>query len=133
MKSIGMIRGIVIAAATVFALVPTSASWSIPPERSPMAQDISTAAEPLPTSPTAYSLGETLAKLNAAELDTTFLGAIIPHHRAAIEMARPEFHRGASPDIRTQAENIIAGQRHQVDQFTRWLRDGRLIRHSYGG
>ena len=77
--------------------------------------------QPEPTSPTAYEFGETLATLEGKELEATFLAEIISHHRAAIEMAQLELERGASPDIRTHAENIIANQQHQIDQFTRWL------------
>lgn len=36
-------------------------------------------------------------------------------------MAELELRRGVDADIRTHAENIIASQRHQIDQFTRWL------------
>lgn len=74
-----------------------------------------------PTSPTAYEFGQTLATLEGQQLESTFMAAIIPHHRAAIEMAQLELERGQSPDIRTHAENIIANQQHQIDQFTRWL------------
>lgn len=77
--------------------------------------------QPEPTSPTAYEFGETLATLEGEELEITFLAEIIPHHRAAIEMSQLELERGTSPDIRTHAENIIANQQHQIDQFTRWL------------
>ncbi|NMR31867.1 DUF305 domain-containing protein [Arthrobacter sp. SF27] len=77
--------------------------------------------QPEPTSPTAYEFGETLAGLEGEELEVTFMAAIIPHHRAAIEMAQLELERGEDPDIRTHAENIIASQQHQIDQFTRWL------------
>ncbi|WP_345044005.1 DUF305 domain-containing protein [Georgenia daeguensis] len=49
------------------------------------------------------------------------MAGIIPHHRAAIEMAELELERGQNADIRTHAENIIANQQHQIDQFTRWL------------
>lgn len=78
---------------------------------------------PEATSPTAYDFGETLARLEGERLEITFLAEIIPHHRAAIEMARLELERGTSADIRTHAENIIASQQHQVDQFTRWLEE----------
>ncbi|KHE74721.1 hypothetical protein AS25_05485 [Kocuria marina] len=79
--------------------------------------------QPAPTSPTAYEFGETLAGLEGEELEITFLAEIIPHHRAAIEMSQLELERGVSPDIRTHAENIIANQQHQIDQFTRWLEE----------
>ena len=79
--------------------------------------------QPDPTSPTAYEFGETLAGLEGEQLEITFLAEIIPHHQAAIEMSQLELERGASPDIRTHAENIIANQEHQIDQFTRWLEE----------
>lgn len=77
--------------------------------------------QPDPTSPTVYEFGETLAGLEGEELEITFLAEIIPHHQAAIEMSELELERGTNPDIRTHAENIIANQEHQIDQFTRWL------------
>lgn len=79
--------------------------------------------QPHATSPVAFEFGETLAKLEGAQLEVTFFAAIIPHHRDAIEMAEMELERGASADIRTHAQNIIANQRHQIEQFTRWLRE----------
>ena len=78
---------------------------------------------PDPTSPTAYEFGETLAGLEGEQLEVTFLAEIIGHHQAAIEMAQLELERGTSPDIRTHAENIIANQQHQIDQFTTWLEE----------
>ena len=78
---------------------------------------------PDPTSPTAYEFGETLAGLEGEQLEVTFLAEIIGHHQAAIEMAQLELERGTSPDIRTHAENIIARQQHQIDQFTTWLEE----------
>ncbi|GAA3503216.1 hypothetical protein GCM10019016_103260 [Streptomyces prasinosporus] len=77
--------------------------------------------QPMPTSPVAYEIGETLAKLEGKHLEITFLAEIISHHKAAIEMAELELQRGTDPGIRTHAENIIANQKHQVEQFTRWL------------
>lgn len=92
--------------------VPTQAS-------APASQDGDLGVRP--TSPTAYQFGETLAELEGEQLETTFLAEIIPHHQAAIEMAKLELERGTSPDIMTHAENIIANQQHQIDQFTRSL------------
>ncbi|MGK5498503.1 DUF305 domain-containing protein [Streptomyces sp. URMC 125] len=77
----------------------------------------------MPAEPVAYEFGETLAKLRGKQLETTFLAEIIPHHRGAIEMAQLELQRGVDADIRTHAENIIANQKHQIEQFTRWLHE----------
>jgi uncharacterized protein (DUF305 family) len=82
-----------------------------------------TTTMPIPTSATAFQFGATLAGLEGRDLETTFLAEIIPHHGAAITMAQLELERGVDDDIRTHAEDIIANQRHQIDQFTRWLRE----------
>ncbi|MDP9440855.1 MAG: DUF305 domain-containing protein [Actinomycetota bacterium] len=125
MKKTILTRGIVAAviAVPLGAAAPAAAiPGSVPahaPAAAPSAEEDSLGVPP--TSPTAYLFGETLAKLEGEELETTFLAEIIPHHRAAIEMAQLELERGTSPDIRTHAENIIANQQHQIDQFTRWL------------
>ncbi|WP_144997606.1 DUF305 domain-containing protein [Kocuria marina] len=102
------------------ATAPAFARW----EATPVSAHTQTETlQPEPTSPTAYEFGETLAGLEGEELEITFLAEIIPHHRAAIEMSQLELERGVSPDIRTHAENIIANQQHQIDQFTRWLEE----------
>ncbi|MPY94294.1 MAG: DUF305 domain-containing protein [Acidimicrobiia bacterium] len=75
----------------------------------------------MPVLGAAYEFGETLSQLEGRELEVTFLAEIIPHHQGAIEMAEMELERGESPDIRTHAENIIANQQHQIEQFTRRL------------
>lgn len=102
------------------ATAPAFARW----EATPVSAHTQTETlQPEPTSPTAYEFGETLAGLEGEELEITFLAEIIPHHRAAIEMSQLELERGVSPDIRTHAENIVADQQHQIDQFTRWLEE----------
>jgi uncharacterized protein (DUF305 family) len=115
-------RGVVttVTAVALVGTVPAVASAHPAPAQAP-AEATSAHPEVPPASPTAYLFAETLAKLSGEELETTFLAEIIPHHRAAIEMAELELERGTSPDIRTHAENIIANQQHQIDQFTRWL------------
>ncbi|MCT2022226.1 MULTISPECIES: DUF305 domain-containing protein [Kocuria] len=100
------------------ATAPAFARW----EATPVPAHTQTETlQPEPTSPTAYEFGETLAGLEGEELEITFLAEIIGHHQGAIEMAELELERGTSPDIRTHAENIVADQQHQIEQFTRWL------------
>ncbi|MGA5148156.1 DUF305 domain-containing protein [Streptomyces griseoincarnatus] len=109
-----------------FACTPAAAAFSAPTLTSSAGvggSEMGDHHQPMPTSPVAYELGETLAKLSGKKLEITFLAEIISHHRAAIEMAKLELERGVDPDIRTHAENIIANQRHQIEQFTRWLHE----------
>lgn len=79
------------------------------------------AMQPARTGPTAYDFGQTLATLRRKPLETTFMGEIVMHHRAAIQMARMERKRGRDRDIRTHAMNIISSQRDQIAQFRTWL------------
>ncbi|MGY1593577.1 DUF305 domain-containing protein [Geodermatophilus sp. SYSU D00708] len=114
-------RGLVttVAAIALGGTTPAAAAVGAAAAQAPV--EVPASPEVPPTSPTAYLFAETLAKLSGEQLETTFLAEIIPHHRAAIEMAQLELERGASPDIRTHADNIVANQQHQIDQFTRWL------------
>ncbi|GAA3399242.1 hypothetical protein GCM10017752_67100 [Streptomyces roseoviridis] len=116
--------GAVAAVATVLslALAPASFATGGPvPERS--VSTTSQDAQPLPTSPAAYELGEELAGLSGKQLEVSFLAAVIPHHRGAVEMAKLERERGTDSGVRHRAENIISGQQHQLDRYTHWLRD----------
>ncbi|MYX38935.1 DUF305 domain-containing protein [Streptomyces sp. BoleA5] len=83
---------------------------------------MSTDLQPLATPPMAYEFGAALAKLKGRDLETTFLGEIIRHHKMAMEMAHMELERGVSPAIRSHAQDIIAEHEHRIEQFTRWLR-----------
>ncbi|WP_448072918.1 DUF305 domain-containing protein [Georgenia yuyongxinii] len=111
----------ILTGATLVAVPAVSTTAAQPETKAAHEQAAAGAAQPDATSPTAYDFGETLAKLEGEQLEITFLAAIIPHHRGAMEMAELELDRGVSPQIRTQAENIIASQQNQIDQFTRWL------------
>lgn len=114
-------------AVAALAVVPAATALGDEPVQPAQAETSNSARpsqqlQPERTDPTAYEFGETLARLEGRTLEVTFMADIIPHHRAAIEMARLELARGNDPDIRTHAENIIASQQHQIDQFTRWLK-----------
>ena len=125
MKRTLIARTLAATAATVAltGAAPAAAAAVPAPAFAPAAESSTDGQPPQPeaTSPTAYLFGETLAKLEGEQLEITFLAEIIPHHEAAIEMAELELERGTSPDIRTHAENMIANQEHQIEQFTRWL------------
>ena len=46
--------------------------------------------------------------------DRDFLGMMIPHHAAAVEMARLVLVEGRDPLVRQLAEEIIAGQTTEI-------------------
>ncbi|MEO8290461.1 MAG: DUF305 domain-containing protein [Gaiellaceae bacterium] len=53
--------------------------------------------------------------------DRAFIDAMVPHHRAAIEMAREALAAGLSqPDLINIADSIIAAQQIEIDQMLGW-------------
>jgi uncharacterized protein (DUF305 family) len=53
--------------------------------------------------------------------DRAFIDAMVPHHQAAIEMAREASEAGLSqPDLINIADSIIAAQQIEIDQMLGW-------------
>lgn len=67
-----------------------------------------------------YAAG--LRHLHGAAFEQAFMGAMIPHHAAAVAMARLELTRGSHPQLKTLARQIIAAQNREIAQMTSWLR-----------
>ena len=52
-------------------------------------------------------------------LDRSFIEGMIPHHQAAVDMAR--YLTGAKhPELRKMGEEIIATQSKEIDQMKKW-------------
>lgn len=79
-------------------------------------------AHPMAIDPMSYDYGHTLATLTGGQLETTFMGGMIPHHEIAIAMAQLELQRGRNDKIRHLAHAIITSQTHEVAQMTAWLK-----------
>lgn len=52
--------------------------------------------------------------------DMDFAMMMIPHHQAAIEMARIELEQGDDPEMRAMAEMIIEAQEKEIEQLKAW-------------
>jgi uncharacterized protein (DUF305 family) len=53
--------------------------------------------------------------------DRAFIDAMVPHHQAAIEMAREAKQAGlAQPELISIADDIIATQQAEIDQMLEW-------------
>jgi uncharacterized protein (DUF305 family) len=63
-----------------------------------------------------------LRGLHGPVFEQTFMAEMIPHHAAAVAMARLELARGAHPALKAMARQTIASQEQEIGQMTRWLR-----------
>jgi uncharacterized protein (DUF305 family) len=66
-----------------------------------------------------YAAG--LRRLHGAAFEQAFMGAMIPHHAAAVAMARLELTHGSHPQLKALARQIIASQNREIAQMTSWL------------
>lgn len=53
--------------------------------------------------------------------DVAFVLGMIPHHQGAIDMAQIQLQYGKDPVNRRLAEEIIAAQRHEIQEMKAWL------------
>ncbi|MEA5549842.1 DUF305 domain-containing protein [Anabaena cylindrica UHCC 0172] len=55
-----------------------------------------------------------------AEFDLRFINAMIPHHEAAVVMAKDALQKSQRPEIKKLAENIIKSQDAEIKQMQQW-------------
>ncbi len=78
----------------------------------------------------------------AAEYDQGFIDLMVPHHQAAVEMARVAQRKAEHPEIKQLADAIIADQDREIGQMKAWRKawygsdqipTGGMAGHSMGG
>lgn len=55
--------------------------------------------------------------------DEDFVRLMLPHHQAAIDMARAELLQGGDPQVQRLAQEIIADQQSEIELMRLWLRE----------
>jgi len=53
--------------------------------------------------------------------DVDFALGMIPHHQAAIDMAKAQLEYGKDPEIRKLSEDIVKAQEGEIKQLQDWL------------
>jgi uncharacterized protein (DUF305 family) len=59
--------------------------------------------------------------------DTDFVHLMLPHHQAAIDMARTELLYGSDPQMRRLAQEIITDQESEIQLMQLWLDRQRIL------
>jgi len=54
--------------------------------------------------------------------DVDFVRLMIPHHQAAIDMAKTQLLYGKDPQMRRLAQEIITDQQLEIELMQRWLK-----------
>ena len=54
--------------------------------------------------------------------DVDFVRLMLPHHQAAIDMAKTELLYGKDPEMRRLAQEIITDQQLEIELMQRWLK-----------
>lgn len=59
----------------------------------------------------------------AANADEDFVRLMIPHHQAALDMAKTQLLCGKDPQIRRLAQEIITDQQSEIELMELWLKN----------
>ncbi len=61
-----------------------------------------------------------MEKMTGAAFDKMFVDMMIPHHEAAVTMAKDALARSQRPEIRELAQRIIDAQQREIEMMNRW-------------
>jgi len=61
----------------------------------------------------------------AEDIDVAFVCAMIPHHQAAINMAKAELEHGDSDWARQMAQKVIDAQQKEIEDMLNWLSEAK--------
>lgn len=62
----------------------------------------------------------------SGDSDADFVKLMIPHHQAAIDMAKTQLLYGKDPQMRRLAQEIITDQQSEIDLMNLWLKQNGL-------
>lgn len=63
-----------------------------------------------------------MAKEDFNDADAEFVKAMIPHHQAAVKMARDVLKDGKNAEVKKLAKGIFNGQQDEIEMMRQWLK-----------
>lgn len=72
------------------------------------------------SSPAPTTDGSPMPGGSGADLDQAFIDMMVPHHQAAIEMAKIAQDRATHEELRSMADGIITAQEAEIAQLREW-------------
>ena len=108
----------------VLAILMSAAAVGGPPQGPDLRSDKATASSDW------SQLEESMAKMHVAmrsversrNSDVNFVRLMLPHHQAAIDMARTQLMYGKDPEMRRLAQEIITDQQSEILVMQLWLK-----------
>lgn len=64
---------------------------------------------------------EDMALTYTGNADVDFVRGMIPHHQAAVDMAKTALAFGKDPDVKKLAEDVVKAQEAEIAQMETWL------------
>jgi uncharacterized protein (DUF305 family) len=62
------------------------------------------------------------AVVRSGNSDVDFVRLMLPHHQAAVDMAKTQLLNGKDPKIRRLAQEIITDQQSEIELMQLWLK-----------
>jgi uncharacterized protein (DUF305 family) len=66
--------------------------------------------------------GPMMEGVQATDPDVAFVRGMIPHHQAAIDMAKVVLQYGKDPQTRKLAEDVVREQQREITEMQEWLK-----------